>query len=48
MDYHIHIDTISIEFFFAFKEAVCQNSVNEFYFWNVHGIMNTLGLLQSK
>ena len=21
---------------------------NEFNFWNVHGIMNTLGLLQSK
>ena len=21
---------------------------NEFYFWKVHGIMNTLGLLQSK
>ena len=21
---------------------------NEFDFWNVHGIMNTLGLLQSK
>ena len=24
----------------------CNNLRNEFEFWNVHGIMNTLGLLQ--
>ena len=25
-----------------------EDSRNEFKFWKVHGIMNTLGLLQSK
>ena len=27
---------------------MCKFLRNEFYFWNVHGTMNTSGLLQSK
>ena len=34
---------------FFYNEILQWNYLrNEFNFWNVHGIMNTLGLLQSK
>ena len=31
-----------------FSEYNCEYLRNEFNFWNVHGVINTLGLLQSK
>ena len=30
------------------QQQTCTLLRNEFDFWNVHGIMNTSGLLQSK
>ena len=54
----IDVEDIKNDIFFLFMKDIIQTDLplktthvsfkNEFNFWNVHGIMNTSGLLQSK
>ena len=48
MNSSIHIDTILMGWGYISLEVTCYYLRKKFNFRNVHGIMNTLGLLQSK
>ena len=39
---------MSVHMVMILKLQIRRDLRNEFNFWNVHGIMNTSGLLQSK